>query len=92
MQSRRDLFHAHRLMTSRAALALLRGEPDIPDQPFRRLNVAALSSVLVAVIVAGLIAVLAARRPSSSRVPPSSSTPAPAPPISSASTAGCAPR
>ena len=29
MQSRRDLFQAHRLMTQRAALALLRGEPDI---------------------------------------------------------------
>jgi type VII secretion protein EccB len=50
MQSRRDLFQAHRLMTQRASLALLRGEPDIPDQPLRRLNVAAFSSVLVAVI------------------------------------------
>jgi type VII secretion protein EccB len=51
MQSRRDLFQAHRLMTQRAALALLRGEPDVPDQPLRRLNVAAFSGVLVAVIV-----------------------------------------
>ncbi len=51
MQSRRDLFHAHRLMTQRASLALLRGEPDIPDQPLRRLNVATFSGVLVAVIV-----------------------------------------
>lgn len=51
MQSRRDLFQAHRLMTQRAALALLRGEPDIPDQPLRRLNVAAFSGVLVAAIV-----------------------------------------
>jgi type VII secretion protein EccB len=50
MQSRRDLFHAHRLMTQRASLALLRGEPDIPDQPLRRLNVAAFCSLLVAVI------------------------------------------
>ena len=41
MQSRRDLFQAHRLMTQRASLALLRGEPDVPDQPLRRLNVAA---------------------------------------------------
>jgi type VII secretion protein EccB len=54
MQSRRDLFQAHRLMTQRAALALLRGEPDIPDQPLRRLNVAAFSGALVAVIVAAL--------------------------------------
>jgi type VII secretion protein EccB len=54
MQSRRDLFHAHRLMTQRASLALLRGEPDTPDQPLRRLNVAAFSGVLVAVIVTGV--------------------------------------
>lgn len=51
-QSRKDLFQAHRLMTQRASLALLRGEPDMPDQPLRRLNVAVLSSVLVAVIIA----------------------------------------
>ncbi|HET9897936.1 MAG TPA: type VII secretion protein EccB [Streptosporangiaceae bacterium] len=51
MQSRRDLLQAHRLMTQRAALALLRGEPDVPDQPLRRLNVAVFASVLVAVIV-----------------------------------------
>jgi type VII secretion protein EccB len=54
MQSRRDLFQAHRLMTQRAALALLRGEPDIPDQPLRRLNVATFSGVLAAVIVTAL--------------------------------------
>jgi type VII secretion protein EccB len=57
MQSRRDLFQAHRLMTQRASLALLRGEPDIPDQPLRRLNVAAISSVLVGVIVVALFAI-----------------------------------
>ena len=57
MQSRRDLFQAHRLMTQRAARALLRGEPDIPDQPLRRLNVAAFSGVLVAVIVAALFGI-----------------------------------
>jgi type VII secretion protein EccB len=51
MQSRRDLFQAHRLMTQRAALALLRGEADIPDQPLRRLNVATFSGVLAAAIV-----------------------------------------
>ena len=50
MQSRRDLFQAHRLMTQRAALALLRGEPDVPDQPLRRANVATFSGLLVAVI------------------------------------------
>jgi type VII secretion protein EccB len=54
MQSRRDLFHAHRLMTQRASLALLRGEPDVPDQPLRRLNVATFAGVFVAVIATGL--------------------------------------
>jgi type VII secretion protein EccB len=58
MQSRRDLFQAHRLMTQRAALALLRGEPDVPDQPLRRLNVAVFSGVFVAVIVTGLFFIL----------------------------------
>jgi type VII secretion protein EccB len=57
MQSRRDLFHAHRLMTQRASLALLRGEPDIPDQPLRRLNVGTFSGVLVAVIVTALFVI-----------------------------------
>jgi len=58
MQSRRDLFQAHRLMTQRASLALLRGEPDVPDQPLRRLNVAVFSGVFVAVIVTGLFFIL----------------------------------
>jgi type VII secretion protein EccB len=58
MQSRRDLFQAHRLMTQRASLALLRGEPDVPDQPLRRLNVAVFSGVAVAVIVTGLFFIL----------------------------------
>ena len=57
MQSRRDLFQAHRLMTQRASLALLRGEPDIPDQPLRRLNVATFSGVLVAVIACALFGI-----------------------------------
>jgi type VII secretion protein EccB len=58
MQSRRDLFQAHRLMTQRASLALLRGEPDVPDQPLRRLNVAVFSGIFVAVIVTGLFFIL----------------------------------
>jgi type VII secretion protein EccB len=57
MQSRRDLLHAHRLMTQRAALALLRGEPDVPDQPLRRLNVGTFAGVLVGVIVAGIFGI-----------------------------------
>ncbi|MGO9298060.1 MAG: type VII secretion protein EccB [Streptosporangiaceae bacterium] len=57
MQNRKDLLAAHRLMTQRAALALLRAEPDIPDQPMRRLNVAAFCGVLAALIVGALFVI-----------------------------------
>ena len=57
MQSRRDLFQAHRLMTQRASLALLRGEPDVPDQPMRRLNVATFSGLLVTVIITAIFVI-----------------------------------
>jgi type VII secretion protein EccB len=56
-QTRKDLLQAHRLMTRRAALALLQAEPDPPDQPLRRLNVGAFSSVLVAGIVAAIFGI-----------------------------------
>lgn len=72
MQSRRDLFQAHRLMTQRAALALLRGEPDVPDQPLRRINVATFVGVLVAVIAVagfGIWGLLFHSAPSLSYVP-----------------------
>ncbi|HLI38748.1 MAG TPA: type VII secretion protein EccB [Streptosporangiaceae bacterium] len=58
-QSRRDLYQAHKLMMRRACLALLQGEPDVPDQPLRRLNVAVFSSALVAVILASLAVIWA---------------------------------
>jgi type VII secretion protein EccB len=57
LQTRKDLLQAHQLMTRRAALALLQAEPDPPDQPLRRLNVGALSSVLVAGIVAAVFGI-----------------------------------
>ncbi len=56
-QTRKDLLQAHRLMTRRAALALLQAEPDPPDQPLRRLNVGAFCSVLVAGIVAAVFGI-----------------------------------
>jgi hypothetical protein len=58
MQNRKDLLQAHRLMTQRAALALLCGEPDSPNQPLRRLNVGTLAGILVAAVVAAVIAVI----------------------------------
>jgi type VII secretion protein EccB len=57
LQTRKDLLQAHRLMTQRAALALMQGEPDPPDRPLRRLNVGVISSVLVAVIVAAIFGI-----------------------------------
>jgi ESX secretion system ATPase EccB len=56
-QTRKDLLQAHRLMTRRAALALLQAEPDPPDQPLRRLNIGVFSSVLVAGIVAAIFGI-----------------------------------
>jgi type VII secretion protein EccB len=57
MQNRKDLLQAHRLMTQRAALALLQGEPDPPDRPLRRLNVGTFSSILVGVMVAAVFGI-----------------------------------
>jgi type VII secretion protein EccB len=57
LQTRKDLLQAHRLMTRRAALALLQAEPDPPDQPLRRLNIGAFCGVLVAGIVAAAFAI-----------------------------------
>lgn len=57
MQNRKDLLQAHRLMTQRAALALLQAEPDPPDRPLRRLNVAMFSGVLVAVIIGAIFGI-----------------------------------
>lgn len=51
MQTRKDLLQAHRLMTQRAAQALLLGEPDSPELPLRRLNVSTFLGVMVAVLV-----------------------------------------
>ncbi|MEV5748215.1 type VII secretion protein EccB [Actinoallomurus sp. NPDC052308] len=51
MQTRKDLLQAHRLMTQRASQALMLGEPDTPEQPMRRLNVASFIGVMVAILV-----------------------------------------
>jgi type VII secretion protein EccB len=58
MQNRKDLLQAHRLMTQRAALALICGEPDSPNQPLRRRNTATVSAVLAGVIAAAVFGVL----------------------------------
>jgi type VII secretion protein EccB len=58
MQDRKILLQAHRLMTRRASLALLCGEPDSPNQPLRRMNTATVTSIMVGVIAAAVFGVL----------------------------------
>jgi len=58
MQTKRDLYQAHRLMMQRVGLALLQGEPDVPESPMRRMSVAAFSGVMVAVLIAAVFGVL----------------------------------
>lgn len=67
MQSRKDLLHAHRLMTQRVGLALLQAEPDPPDRPMRRLNVGMFSSILVAVMVAAVFGIWGLLSPGSAQ-------------------------
>ncbi|MGW0067906.1 type VII secretion protein EccB [Streptosporangium sandarakinum] len=65
MQTRRDLYQAYRLMTQRLSMALLQGEPDLPESPTRRHNVAMFGSALVAVVVAAIFGILGLLRPGS---------------------------
>jgi type VII secretion protein EccB len=58
MQDRKILLQAHQLMTRRASLALLCGEPDSPNQPLRRMNTATVTSIMVGVIAAAVFGVL----------------------------------
>lgn len=52
MQTRKDLYQAHRLMTQRVALALLQGRPGAAESPLRRTGVGAFIGVMVVVLVA----------------------------------------
>jgi type VII secretion protein EccB len=63
--SHKDLLQAHRLMTQRAALALISGEPDAQHQPLRRLNAGTISSLLVGAIAAAVFGVLGLISPGS---------------------------
>ncbi|GAB3987996.1 type VII secretion protein EccB [Actinoallomurus acanthiterrae] len=58
MQTRRDLYQAHKLMMQRVGLALLQGEPDVSESPMRRLSVAAFSGAMVAVLLAAVFGVM----------------------------------
>ena len=64
MQTRKDLLQAHRLMTQRAAQALMLGEPDTPELPMRRLNVATFIGIMVAVLVTAGFGIVGLLNPS----------------------------
>jgi type VII secretion protein EccB len=51
VQTRRDLYQAHRLMMQRVGMALLAGEPDMPEPPTRRLVVSIFAGLMVGVLV-----------------------------------------
>ncbi|MFB9525477.1 type VII secretion protein EccB [Nonomuraea roseola] len=51
MQTRKDLYQAHRLMMQRLGMALLQAEPDVPESPMRRQNVAMFCGLLIAVLI-----------------------------------------
>ncbi|GAA0367072.1 type VII secretion protein EccB [Actinoallomurus spadix] len=51
MLNRRDLYQAHRLSMQRIGMALLAGEPDLPDPPTRRLTVSVFAGAMVGVLV-----------------------------------------
>ncbi|MEU7896867.1 type VII secretion protein EccB [Nonomuraea sp. NPDC049152] len=51
MQTRKDLYQAHRLMQQRLGMALLQAEPDVPESPMRRQNVATFCGILLGVLV-----------------------------------------
>ncbi|GAA2426932.1 type VII secretion protein EccB [Actinomadura vinacea] len=57
-QSRRDLHQAHNLMMQRVGLALLSGEPDAAESPMRRNTVAALSGLVIAIVLVGVAAIV----------------------------------
>ncbi|MEV0148085.1 MULTISPECIES: type VII secretion protein EccB [unclassified Nonomuraea] len=52
MQTRKDLYQAHKFMTQRLGMALLQGEPDLPESPMRRHNVAMFAGILIAILIA----------------------------------------
>ncbi|QFG21677.1 type VII secretion protein EccB [Actinomadura sp. WMMB 499] len=52
MQTRKDLYQAHRLTTQRIALALLQGSPSAAESPLRRTGVGTLIGVMIVVLIA----------------------------------------
>ncbi|MFB4282588.1 MULTISPECIES: type VII secretion protein EccB [unclassified Nonomuraea] len=51
MQTQKDLYQAQRLMAQRLGMALVQGEPDVPESPMRRQNVATFAGLLIAILI-----------------------------------------
>lgn len=64
--SRRDQARALRFLSKRLSLALIRDEPDAPDDPMRKLAVAAVSGVMTGALVVAAFGVLALLAPGGS--------------------------
>lgn len=67
MQTRRDLYQAHKLMMQRVGLALLQGEPDIAESPMRRLSVAAFSGAMLAILIGAIFGIIGFIHPGGAR-------------------------
>lgn len=63
MQTRKDLLQAHRLMNQRASLALISGEPDNPELPMRRMNIAAFSGIMIGILCMAAFGIYGIIRP-----------------------------
>ncbi|NJP98244.1 type VII secretion protein EccB [Nonomuraea sp. FMUSA5-5] len=63
MQTNKDLYQAHRLMQQRLGMALLQAEPDVPESPMRRQNIATFGGILVGVLVMAVFGIWGLVRP-----------------------------
>ncbi|WP_242909075.1 type VII secretion protein EccB [Actinomadura terrae] len=63
MQTRKDLLQAHRLMSQRASLALVSGEPDNPELPLRRMNISAFSGIMIGILLMAAFGIFGVIRP-----------------------------
>jgi type VII secretion protein EccB len=63
VQTRRDQLQAYRFVTARVQSALLHGEPDAPETPMRRIGVAMISGIMVAVLVTVAFGIFGLLRP-----------------------------
>ncbi|WP_043620923.1 type VII secretion protein EccB [Nonomuraea candida] len=63
MQTNKDLYQAHRLMQQRLGMALLQAEPDVPESPMRRQNIATFGGILIAILVMAVFGIWGLVRP-----------------------------